>query len=184
MKLESYRLLNHLQTPIVVIDNNMTVVDANEAYAKRSLQPLANLIGQKCYKAAYGFESACSTKLEQSCPLDETFSNKQAKSRIHHFWIDDHAVVEEITTTPVLADNGEIEYIIEEFRDITKLLGLKKGIISTCSYCKKIHDEDGQWINFDVYLHKHTGADFSHGVCEDCHEDLLQGLKIKSTGSL
>jgi len=177
--LEGRRLINHLQTAVVVIDKDMIVIDANEAYAKRNQRNLSSLLGLKCFEAAYNFEIPCSTESESSCPLTETFNDKQPHSKIHHFWIKDHAVVEEITTTPIMDDDGEIEYVIEEFRDMTKLLGLKKGIINTCSYCKKIHDEDGQWINFDVYLHKHTGADFSHGVCNDCKTSLLHELKEK-----
>lgn len=158
----------------------MNIIDANKAYTKKCHQPLSTLVGQKCYAAAYRFDSPCNRKEDHACPLEETLSNKKNHSRIHHFWIKDHAVVEEITTTPIIEDNGEIKYIVEEFRDITKLLGLKKGIISTCSYCKKIRDEDGQWINFDVYLHKHTGADFSHGICEECHEHILKNLEHKT----
>ena len=178
-KLDNRRLINHLQTAVAVIDKNMIIVDANEAYAKRNQQNLNNLLGLKCFEAAYNFETPCSTKSKGACPLTETFENQQSHSKINHFWIEDHAVVEEITTTPVMDKDGDIEYVIEEFRDITKLLGLKKGIISTCSYCKKIRDEDGQWVNFDTYLNKHTGADFSHGICGDCETSLLHKLKEK-----
>lgn len=174
--MENRRLINHLQTAIVVIDKDMCVVEANEAFAKRNQQQPGNMSGQKCYKAAYSFDAPCSAKSEKSCSLKEVFSTKLATTRIHHFWIEDHAVVEEVTTTPIIENNGEVQFIIEEFRDITKLLGLKKGIISTCAYCKKVRDENNQWVSFEVYLHNHTGADFSHGICEECNTNLLDEL--------
>lgn len=176
--MDTRRLINSLQTAFVVIDKNMMVVDANSAYAQRNKRQLSELIGLKCFDAAYQFKTPCSDKSEGSCPIKETFETKQVSTRIHHFWIDDHAVVEEITTTPIIEEDGEINYIIEEFRDITKLLGLKKGIISTCSYCKKVRDDDKQWVNIEIYLHKHTGADFSHGVCDECKTSLLSELEL------
>lgn len=98
-------------------------------------------------------------------------------------WVDDHAIVEEITTTPIIEENGEVNFVVEEFRDITKLLGLNKGIISICSYCRKIRDKDGQWLSIEAYLHKHTGANFSHGVCEECSDEILGDLYKKHSCS-
>ena len=69
--------------------------------------------------------------------------------------------------------------MVEEFKDLTKLLGLKKGIINICSYCRKIRDKDGNWVSFEAYLHKHTGALFSHGICEDCYGEESKKIKKK-----
>lgn len=60
------------------------------------------------------------------------------------------------------------------------------GVVPICSSCKKIRDEEGLWNILEVYLTKHTGAQFSHGICPDCtvkyHAELAE-LK-KKTSSL
>lgn len=45
-----------------------------------------------------------------------------------------------------------------------------KGIIPICSYCHQIRDDEGLWSQLELYLSKHSLADFSHGVCPDCYE--------------
>jgi len=43
-----------------------------------------------------------------------------------------------------------------------------ESLLPICSYCKKIRNESEGWQEFETYLHKHAGAEFSHGVCPDC----------------
>lgn len=43
-----------------------------------------------------------------------------------------------------------------------------RGILPICSYCKKVRDDEGYWEQVEVYIHKHSLADFSHSVCPDC----------------
>ncbi len=47
-----------------------------------------------------------------------------------------------------------------------------KGIINICASCKKIKDEDGRWIQLEMYIRDNSEADFSHGICPDCAKEL------------
>lgn len=49
-------------------------------------------------------------------------------------------------------------------RDVRSL----EGLLPVCSNCKKIRDEEGAWHALEAYVTKHTGADFSHGICPVC----------------
>ncbi len=42
------------------------------------------------------------------------------------------------------------------------------GFIPICSYCKKIRDDAGFWNSLENYIHKHSDAQLSHGICPDC----------------
>lgn len=53
-------------------------------------------------------------------------------------------------------------------RDRVKIL---EGILRTCSFCKDIRDEDGQWEKIEAYVSRHSDARFSHGICPDCAEE-------------
>jgi len=166
-------LIDHIQTAVAVVDKDMCIVDANHAYTHRLHKEVKDVIGQKCFRAAYNFKELCSECLSSPCPIETSFKTKQKTSKIHHFVLEGRAVVEEITSTPVIEEDGTIDYVIEEFRDLSELLGLNKGIITTCSYCKKIRDVDGKWVPFEKYLQKHTGAYFSHGICQECFDHKL-----------
>lgn len=52
-----------------------------------------------------------------------------------------------------------------------------QGIIPICGYCKKIRDEEGLWNQLEVYIHSHSKAEFSHGICPDCYETQIKELK-------
>ena len=43
-----------------------------------------------------------------------------------------------------------------------------KGILPICSHCKRIRDGKGKWHPVDVYVCRHTHADFSHSICPEC----------------
>jgi K+-sensing histidine kinase KdpD len=43
-----------------------------------------------------------------------------------------------------------------------------RGILPICSYCKQIRTEADTWVQMEKYIHEHSEADFSHGVCPDC----------------
>jgi response regulator RpfG family c-di-GMP phosphodiesterase len=43
-----------------------------------------------------------------------------------------------------------------------------QGILPICSFCKKIRDDEGYWDRVEVYVEKHSDAEFSHGICPEC----------------
>lgn len=51
-----------------------------------------------------------------------------------------------------------------------------RGILPTCSFCKSIRDDGGQWHRLENYIQQHSDAQFSHGVCEDCAEEHYSDL--------
>jgi GAF domain-containing protein len=44
------------------------------------------------------------------------------------------------------------------------------GLLPICAWCKRIRDDHGYWSQVEAYIHAHTGADFTHGICPDCLE--------------
>ena len=40
-----------------------------------------------------------------------------------------------------------------------------QGLLPICSYCKKIRSDGDYWQQLEGYLSRHTGVQFSHGVC-------------------
>ncbi len=61
----------------------------------------------------------------------------------------------------------ELERSIEESHQLKRLLPI-------CTYCKSIRDDTDYWQEIEQYIHKHTGTDFSHGICPACMEKVLK----------
>ncbi len=50
------------------------------------------------------------------------------------------------------------------------------GILPICANCKKIRDDEGYWHDVDVYISRHTKAEFTHGICKECANKLYPSL--------
>ena len=48
------------------------------------------------------------------------------------------------------------------------------GLLPICSYCKKVRDDQNYWQQVEGYISHHTEVRFSHGVCPDCHENIVK----------
>jgi len=46
------------------------------------------------------------------------------------------------------------------------------GLLPICAKCKKIRDDAGYWSQIESYIEKHSEAQFSHGLCEECSDEL------------
>jgi hypothetical protein len=49
-----------------------------------------------------------------------------------------------------------------------------QGTLPICCYCKKIRNDDRYWQQVEDYISKHSEAIFSHGVCPECWETIVQ----------
>ena len=56
-----------------------------------------------------------------------------------------------------------------------------KGIVPICANCKKIRNDKGFWQQVEVYVHEHSEAEFSHGICPQCFRELYPDFADKIT---
>ena len=70
----------------------------------------------------------------------------------------------------------EREELIEKLQDTIAEVKKLHGIIPICSYCNKIRNESGAWDQLEKYIHEHSGASFSHGVCPQCYEAQMKQI--------
>lgn len=61
--------------------------------------------------------------------------------------------------------NGELAVALKEVRTLS-------GLIPICANCKNIRDDQGYWASVESYLAQHSGATFSHSICETCGPQL------------
>jgi len=71
--------------------------------------------------------------------------------------------------------NEQLVAELQQALDKIKTLG---GLIPICSSCKRIRDDQGHWSQLESYLHEHTSADFTHGICPECRRRLYQHVDI------
>ena len=73
--------------------------------------------------------------------------------------------------------NSLIHSKLKEAYDEIKTL---RGFIPICANCKKIRNDEEYWEAVEVYISKHSEAEFSHGLCPDCMQALYPDSYEKS----
>ncbi|GAB4257521.1 MAG: hypothetical protein Kow0092_04430 [Deferrisomatales bacterium] len=70
----------------------------------------------------------------------------------------------------VLALEGNLARKVAELEEALSQVKVLEGFLPICAHCKKIRDDDGYWQALEKYVTAHTGAVFSHGICDECLE--------------
>ena len=47
-----------------------------------------------------------------------------------------------------------------------------RGLLPICAWCKRVRDDHDYWHSVEEYIADRTDAQFSHGICPDCLEDV------------
>lgn len=61
----------------------------------------------------------------------------------------------------LMGEKSKLQEALDEIKTL-------RGIIPICSHCKQIRDDEGMWQKIEKYIHEHSEASFSHGICPDC----------------
>lgn len=81
--------------------------------------------------------------------------------------IDERIVIEK--------QNQELICELEQALSEIKVLS---GFLPICAWCKKIRDDKGYWNQVEVYLSEHAQAQFSHGICPDCRQEMQDEMTL------
>lgn len=79
----------------------------------------------------------------------------------------------------MLEVQAQLASTITELREALNHIKTLRGIVPICAKCKKIRDDKGYWERVEVYVARHSEAQFSHGLCPDCMQALYPGLELK-----
>lgn len=85
-----------------------------------------------------------------------------------------NAVLEAIVFAALAVLFSSLKAILQAERNARAAAELRlTSLLPICSACKKVRSEpDGTWDPFDLYLHKHSDTQLTHGMCPDCMAQL------------
>jgi len=183
---------------VSVHDNDLRFVKVNKSLADLLKKKPEELIGKHCYELMHNSQEPWPTcphikAIEKQSVVTEEIEDPFLKKTLL------------VTCSPVVDEKGVVIGSVHVARDVTsqklaekerealvkKLqttldeIKILKGILPFCSYCKKIRDDKGYWEQVDVYIHKYSDADISHGICPEClkehypdlYEDVMSKMK-------
>lgn len=56
----------------------------------------------------------------------------------------------------------------QQLNDLESKASRLSGLISICSACKNIRDNDGSWVAVEEYIQRCADVEFTHGICPVC----------------
>ncbi|MBI5605354.1 MAG: response regulator [Deltaproteobacteria bacterium] len=71
--------------------------------------------------------------------------------------------------------NGELKEALSKIKTLS-------GLLPICSSCKKIRDDQGYWNQLETYIHEHSEAEFTHGLCPECIKEFFPEVYEKRYG--
>jgi two-component system, response regulator PdtaR len=71
--------------------------------------------------------------------------------------------------------NAELEQALE-------LIESLEGMLPVCANCKKIRDDNDNWVEITNYIRERTKVEFTHGFCPDCYEELYGDIMREKKG--
>jgi hypothetical protein len=71
----------------------------------------------------------------------------------------------------IMKEQQRLEQTIKKLQSALAEVKTLKGLLPICSKCKNIRD-DGYWKRLEEYIEENSDANFSHGLCPDCAEEL------------
>jgi DNA-binding response OmpR family regulator len=76
----------------------------------------------------------------------------------------------------IIKAEHERDQVIRELQHALTTIKTLRGMLPICSNCKKIRDDKGYWEEVELYVIKHTDAEFTHGICPECERLLYKDM--------
>lgn len=62
-------------------------------------------------------------------------------------------------------ERGQLIHRLQEALAQVKTLS---GLLPICATCKRIRDEEGHWVQIELFVRARSNAEFTHGICPEC----------------
>lgn len=65
--------------------------------------------------------------------------------------------------------NAELQRRNTALEEALNTIKTLSGVMPVCAWChKKIRNEEGEWVNLELYIEEHSDAKITHSICPDC----------------
>jgi PAS domain S-box-containing protein len=125
-------VINGIEDEIVVVDRNLKIVKANDAYLRRRQCTKDDIVGKNCSMDMHDPANPCDKDMLSGCPARITFEKGNLQKTLHSF-PDRHGREKylEIFCSPLRDESGEVSQVIELRRDISERKFLEEQLLQT-----------------------------------------------------
>lgn len=124
-------VLESLTEGLITIDHEFKIISANKAYCDHVRMPVADVIGNYCYKVSHHIDMPCH-EAGEDCAVRHTFETGEPHAVIHtHYDKEGRPLFLETRSYPMKDVSGKITMVIETLNDITDKVKLEEQLRNT-----------------------------------------------------
>ncbi|MDJ0857227.1 MAG: PAS domain S-box protein, partial [Desulfobacterales bacterium] len=142
-------VINSIPDAISILDvETGAIVDANEAFLAELGKPWEAVVGQPCWELTHGLKQMCAPP-HHECPMLETMQTGRKCMTEHiHTGPQGQTLIMEVSTFPILADDGAVHQVVHVARDITERKQAEEKIRDSQRRLSQIVDflPDPTWV--------------------------------------
>ncbi|MFC1863012.1 PAS domain S-box protein [Thermodesulfobacteriota bacterium] len=122
------RVFDSLSFPTLILRPDKVIMDANQRFLEE-YGDAEQVVGKTCHEIFYGSIEPCPLN---KCLLPKIFAEKKGHSVLQRVVTEDgNERWEDRVFSPILDNDGEIKYVMESVRDVTRLKTLEKELKQT-----------------------------------------------------
>lgn len=129
------RVFDSLSFPTLILNPDKRIMTGNKVFLRKYQVELKDIVGKRCHEVFYKGQ-ACPNK---NCPFPKVTSEKQGSSVMRRITTPTgKRVYEERVFSPILDDQGEVAYILESVRDVTRQKNIELALKETEAFLEKV----------------------------------------------
>jgi two-component system NtrC family sensor kinase len=130
------RVFDSLSFPTLILRPDKVIVTANQKLLDRFGVPMKDIVGKTCHEIFYNSKEPCSADL---CPLPGVLANGEGHSVLRQVTgSNGEKIWEDRVFSPIQDDEGNILYIMESLRDVTRIKTLERTLEETREFLEKV----------------------------------------------
>ncbi len=129
------RVFDSLSFPTLIMTPDRRIVTANQVFLEKYRLNVVQVVGKFCYEVFYR-KDTCPNEF---CPFNKVLSEKTGQTIIRRTTsLTGKMLWEDRVFSPILGDDGNVVYIMESVRDVTRLKNLEHTLKETEAFLTKI----------------------------------------------
>ena len=129
------RVFDSLSFPTLILKPDKTILSANQIFLQRHGLTLDQIVGRHCHEVFYNAHT-CPNKV---CPFQKVLTEKNGTTVMRrHTTRSGKRLYEDRVFSPILDENGEVAYIMESVRDVTRQKNLELALKETEAFLEKV----------------------------------------------
>jgi len=129
------RVFDSLSFPTLIIRPDETIMTANQVFLEKYNQSIDQIVGKKCHEVFYG-EKVCPNEI---CPLKRVIKERKGQTITRRTRSrTGKQVWEDRVFSPILDADGNVDFIMESVRDVTRMKNLEMTLKEAEAFLEKV----------------------------------------------